>query len=105
MTQLTAKQRRAIPASKYGIPPKKGKPGRYPVNDKIRAAKALQFINTGKGVTAADKKRIRRLATEELYGKSATTAAGVKKVQKTKAKKKATNKSKKKPSTAKKRGR
>ena len=77
MAVLTAKQRRAIPAHKYGIPPKGGKPGRYPVNDKEHARKALQLINTGHNVSAADKRRIRRLASEELYGKAASTEAKI----------------------------
>ncbi len=81
MAVLTAKQRRAIPAHKYGIPPKGGKPGRYPVNDKIHARKALQLINRGHNVTAADKRRIRRLASAELYGKAASTETGIDKVR------------------------
>lgn len=77
MAVLTAKQRKKMPASQYGIPPKGGKPGRYPINDKVHARKALQLINTGHNVTAADKRRIRSLASKELYGKSASTEAKI----------------------------
>jgi len=86
MAVLTAKQRRKIPSTQYGIPPKDGKPGRYPINDKIHARKALQLIDTGHDVSAADKRRIRRLATKMLYGKSASEPKGVKKVQAAKQK-------------------
>ena len=81
MAVLTAKQRRKIPASHYGIPPKDGKPGRYPINDKTHARKALQLISTGHDVTTADKARIRRMATKMLYGKGVTTPTATKKVQ------------------------
>lgn len=66
MAVLTAAERDRIPASQYGIPPKNGEKGRYPVNDKVHAAMALRFINKGKGVTSADKARIRRLAYKML---------------------------------------
>jgi hypothetical protein len=81
MAVLTAKQRRDIPANQYGIPPKDGKPGRYPINDKEHARKALQLIDTGHDVTPADKSRIRRLASKMLYGKGERSEKGVKKVQ------------------------
>ncbi len=81
MAVLTAKQRRKIPASHYGIPPKDGKPGRYPINDKTHARLALSMINRGKDVSDADKRRIRRLATKMLYGTSVSTKAAKKKVQ------------------------
>lgn len=82
MAVLTARQRRKIPASQYGIPPRGGKPGRYPINDKEHARKALQLINEGHDVSPADKRRIRRLASKMLYGKAASTPKEVKKVQK-----------------------
>jgi hypothetical protein len=41
MAKLTAKARKAIPASKFALPGKNGKPGKYPVEDKPHAADAL----------------------------------------------------------------
>ena len=40
MAVLTAKQRNALPASKFGIKPKDGQPGKYPMPDKVHAADA-----------------------------------------------------------------
>jgi hypothetical protein len=40
MAVLTTKARKNIPASKFGIPPKNGKPGKYPEEDKPHAANA-----------------------------------------------------------------
>jgi hypothetical protein len=40
MAVLTAKQRNDLPASKFGIKPKDGQPGKYPMPDKSHAANA-----------------------------------------------------------------
>jgi len=40
MAKLTAKARKKIPSSKFALPGKKGKPGKYPVPDKAHAANA-----------------------------------------------------------------
>lgn len=52
MATLTAKARNKIPAGKFGIPGKKGKPGKYPMPDKSHAAnaeaRATQMVAKGK---------------------------------------------------------
>lgn len=52
MAKLTAKARNKIPAGKFALPPKNGKPGKYPVNDKTHAAdakgRATQMVAKGK---------------------------------------------------------
>lgn len=40
MAKLTAKARKNIPAGKFALPGKNGKPGKYPVEDKAHAANA-----------------------------------------------------------------
>ena len=41
MAKLTAKARKKIPSSKFALPGKNGKPGKYPVENKSHAADAL----------------------------------------------------------------
>jgi hypothetical protein len=52
MAKLTAKARKKIPAGKFGIKPKNGKPGKYPMPDKSHAvdaeARATQMVAKGK---------------------------------------------------------
>lgn len=40
MAKLTAKKRNALPKGKFALPGGKGKPGKYPVEDKAHAANA-----------------------------------------------------------------
>jgi hypothetical protein len=51
MAKLTAAARKKIPASKFAIPPKDGKPGKYPEQDKSHAvnaeARATQQVAKG----------------------------------------------------------
>jgi hypothetical protein len=42
MAKLTAKARKAIPSSKFGLPGKKGKPGKYPEENRGHAIAAEQ---------------------------------------------------------------
>lgn len=52
MAKLTAKARKQIPAGKFGLPGKNGKPGKYPEQDKAHAvdaeARATQMVAKGK---------------------------------------------------------
>lgn len=52
MAKLTAAQRKNIPAGKFGIKPKKGQPGKYPMPDPAHAAnakaRATQMVAKGK---------------------------------------------------------
>ena len=52
MAKLTAKARKNIKPSKFGIPPKNGQPGKYPMPDKAHAAnaeaRATQMVAKGK---------------------------------------------------------
>jgi hypothetical protein len=52
MAKLTAKTRKNIPAGKFAIPPKNGKPGKYPVEDKGHAdaakGRASEMVAKGK---------------------------------------------------------
>lgn len=52
MAKLTAKARNKIPAGKFGVKPKNGKPGKYPMPDKAHAAdakgRATQMVARGK---------------------------------------------------------
>lgn len=52
MAKLTAKARKAIPSTKFALPGKNGKPGKYPVENKGHAADALaresQMVAKGK---------------------------------------------------------
>jgi hypothetical protein len=41
MAKLTAKARKNIPSSKFALPGKKGKPGKYPVENASHARNAL----------------------------------------------------------------
>lgn len=43
MARLTAKQRKAVPKSKEGVPSKHGKVGSYPMPDKKHAAVAKSY--------------------------------------------------------------
>ncbi len=52
MAKLTAKARKNIKPSKFALPGKNGKPGKYPVEDKSHAAnakaRATQMVAKGK---------------------------------------------------------
>jgi len=52
MAKLTAKARKAIPASKFALPGKNGKPGKYPVENAAHAkdakARASEMVAKGK---------------------------------------------------------
>lgn len=52
MAKLTAKARKAIPSSKFALPGKNGKPGKYPVENAAHAAdakaRATQMVAKGK---------------------------------------------------------
>jgi hypothetical protein len=52
MAKLTAKARKNVKPSKFGIPPKGGKPGKYPMENKAHAAdaegRATQMVKKGK---------------------------------------------------------
>lgn len=52
MAKLTAKKRNALPKGKFGLPGKKGQPGKYPMLDKSHAAnakgRATQQVAKGK---------------------------------------------------------
>ena len=43
---LTTKQRKGIPSKEFGIPPKGGKPGKYPMEDREHAILAKSFAKT-----------------------------------------------------------
>jgi hypothetical protein len=69
MAVLTAKARKAIPASKFGIKPKNGQPGKYPMPDKGHAANAKSRVTTAlaKGnVTPAQAAAVRHEANQIL---------------------------------------
>jgi hypothetical protein len=52
MAALTAKTRKAIPSSKFALPGKNGKPGKYPVENPAHARDALaresEMVSKGK---------------------------------------------------------
>jgi len=52
MAKLTAKARKKIPAGKFALPGKNGKPGKYPVENKSHAAdakaRASEMVAKGK---------------------------------------------------------
>ncbi len=52
MATLTAKARKAIPSSKFALPGKNGKPGKYPVENPAHARDALaresEMVSKGK---------------------------------------------------------
>jgi hypothetical protein len=68
MAELTAKKRKSIPNSEYGLPDEK----KYPMPDKAHArnakARASQQQNKGR-ITAAEEKKIDRKA-DRILGKS-----------------------------------
>ena len=69
MGKLTAKARKKIPAGKFGIPPKKGQPGKYPMPNKAHAAdaegRATQMVKKGK-LSPAQAAKIRHKAQHVL---------------------------------------
>jgi hypothetical protein len=52
MAKLTAKTRKKIPSSKFALPGKNGKPGKYPIENKAHAVdaegRATQMVAKGK---------------------------------------------------------
>jgi hypothetical protein len=69
MAKLTAKARKNIKPSKFGVPPKNGKPGKYPMEDKSHAAnaeaRATQQVKKGK-LSPAQAAKIRHKAQHVL---------------------------------------
>lgn len=69
MAKLTAKARKNIPAGKFGLPGKNGKPGKYPEEDKGHAiaaeSRATQNLATGK-LTPAQANKIKHKAAMVL---------------------------------------
>lgn len=52
MAKLTAAQRKRVPPTRFGMPPAKGRPGKYPMPDKSHAgnakARASEMEHKGK---------------------------------------------------------
>lgn len=75
MAKLTAKARKNIKPSKFALPGKKGKPGKYPVNDKAHAAdakgRATQMVAKGK-LTPEQASKIKHKA-DAVLGHNDTT--------------------------------
>lgn len=75
MAKLTAKARKKIPSSKFALPGKKGKPGKYPVEDKAHAAdakaRATQEVAKGK-LSPEEAAKIRHKA-DAVLGKHDST--------------------------------
>lgn len=69
MAKLKAADRKKIPAAQFGIPPKPGKPGKYPMPDKSHAAnakaRATQMVNAGK-LSASTAAKIKAKANKVL---------------------------------------
>lgn len=69
MAKLTAKARKNIKPSKFGIPPKKGQPGKYPMEDAGHAqaaeGRATQQVKKGK-LSPAQAAKIRHKAQHVL---------------------------------------
>ncbi len=78
MAKLTAKARKKIPSSKFALPGKKGKPGKYPVEDKAHAAdakaRATQEVAKGK-LSPEEAAKIRHKA-DAVLGKHDSTYHG-----------------------------
>lgn len=75
MAKLTAKARKNIKPSKFALPGKNGKPGKYPVEDKAHAAdakaRATQMVAKGK-LSPAQASKIKHKA-DAVLGKTDTT--------------------------------
>jgi hypothetical protein len=69
MAKLTAKARKNIKPSKFALPGKNGKPGKYPVEDRRHAAdakaRATQMVAKGK-LSPSDAAKIRHKADAVL---------------------------------------
>lgn len=69
MAKLTARVRKNLPPTRFGMPAVKGRPGKYPVEDKAhaRAAKsrASEMAHKGK-ISVATKQKIDAKADAEL---------------------------------------
>jgi len=70
MAKLTAKQRKALPKSDFGIPSKAPGHGSYPINDKAHAKVAKSYASKeekeGK-LSKADEKKIDAKADSKLH--------------------------------------
>lgn len=64
MAKLTAKQRKKLPAKTFAGPGRS-----FPINDKKHAKAALMDINKKKGLSSAQKAKIRSAAKAKLKGK------------------------------------
>lgn len=78
MAKLTAKTRKKIAPSKFALPGKDGKPGKYPVENKSHAADAKAYATTelAKGkLTAAQAAKVRHRA-DVVLGETDSTYHG-----------------------------
>lgn len=75
MAKLTAAARKKIPAKKFGIKPKNGKPGKYPMEDKQHAidAKGRATQQVAKGNLSPEQAAKIRHEADAVLGKHDTT--------------------------------
>ena len=66
MATLTAKARRAMPASSFAIPGKNGKPDAYPIPDAAHARDALARV--AQNGTPAEQAQVRRAVARKFPG-------------------------------------
>lgn len=79
MAELTTKRRNNLSSGTFGIPPKNGQPGKYPVTDRAHAANAkarvTQMLAKGK-ISTQDAAKVRHKANVVL-GETDSTYHGI----------------------------